>query len=253
MASNPRLDPRVSDAVQTAISRLMQTRSWGDSTFVTMPLFYPNGTPVTVKVEPAPTGFRVSDGGLTFREFEQVGAESYFGRNASNFAREIEGFVHNRSLCLDVEQGELTAAIADVADAVARMASKVMSKVMGRGGEAEIADHLYERLKVIFGDRVARDQTIQGPSTKAWDIDVIVDLDDRSAVFQAVSNHHASVYSTSAMFHDLALKDRPPITTAVVRDKASLGAWFNILAQAGNVIEEADADTVYKGATAWSA
>lgn len=138
--ANPsRLDFRVSDAVQAAISRLMQTRSWGDSTFVTMPLFYPNGTPVTVKVEPAPTGFRVSDGGLTFREFEQVGAESYYGRNASNFAREIEGFVHNRSLCLDVEQEELTAAIADVADAVARMANKVMSKVMGKGGEAEIA------------------------------------------------------------------------------------------------------------------
>jgi hypothetical protein len=230
----------------------MSARSWGDSTFVTMPLFYPNGTPVTVKVEPAKAGFRVSDGGLTYREFEQIGAEHYFGRNAGNFAKEIEGFVLNRSLCLDVEQEELTAAIADIADAVARMASKVMSKVIGKGGEAEIADHLYERLRVIFGERVERDQTIQGPSTKAWDIDVVVQLDDRAAVFQAVSNHHASVYSTSAMFHDLALKDRPPITTAVVRDKAALGPWFNILAQAGNVIEEADADAVYEGATTWA-
>ena len=248
MASNPLLDSRVSDAVQSAISRLMQARSWGDVTFVAMPLFYPNGTPVTVKIEPSRAGFRVSDGGLTYRELEQIGAERYFGRNASTYAKEIDGFVYNRAICLDVDGDELAAAMADVADAIARMSNKITTRIAGKGGEAEIADHLFERLRGIFGDRVDRDVTIAGPSTKQWDIDAVVHLDERDAVFQAVSNHHASVYSTSAMFHDLALKDRPPVTTAVVRDKAALGAWFNILAQAGNVIEEEQADSVYRSA-----
>jgi hypothetical protein len=251
MASNPRLDTRVSDAVETAIARLVHVCSWGDVSYVAMPLFYPNGTPVTIKVEPCIAGFRVSDGGMTYRELEQIGAEHYFGRNAGNYAKEIDGFVHGRSVCLDIEESELAAAMADVADTVARMASKIMARVAGKGGEAEIADHLFERLKVIFGDRVDRDAKIEGPSTKVWDIDTVVHLEERDAVFQAVSNHHASVYSTSAMFHDLALKHRPPIVTAVVRDKGALGSWFNILAQAGNVIEEGEADSVYRNATQW--
>jgi hypothetical protein len=251
MASNPSLDTRVSDAVGAAISQLMTTRSWGDSTFVTLPVFYPNGTPVTVKVEPSQVGFRVSDGGLTFRHLEQIGAEHYFARNAPSFANEIEGFVYNRSICLDVTVGELAAAIADIADTTARMASKIIGRV-GRKGEAQIADHLYDRLKAVFGaGRVERDVHLVGPSTKDWDVDSIVHLDGGDAIFQAVSNHHASVYSTSAMFHDLALKDRPPVTTAVVQSRQELGAWFNILAQAGNVIEQADPNLVYERATAW--
>lgn len=252
MASNPRLDPRSEDAVRAAVSQLMRTHSWGDATYVNMPLFYPNGTQVTVKVEPSKDRLRVSDGGLTYRELEQIGAEHYFARNAPTYAKEIEGFVFNRSICLDVERDELAAAMADIADAASRMAGKIISKVARKDAESEIADHLYTRLKAIFGDNVERDVAIEGPSTKSWDIDALVRVGDKTAVFQAVSNHHSSVYSTSAMFHDLALKDRPPVTTAVVRDKSALGPWFNILAQAGNVIEEGQADAVYRDATSWA-
>ena len=253
MASIPSLDPRVADAVQAAMTQLMSARSGGESTFIRMPLFYPNGTPVTVKVEPSKFGFRVSDGALTYRELEQIGAEHFFGRNAGTYAGEIDGFVYNRAICIDAEQGELAAAIADVADVVARMAAKIMARV-ARKGEAEIADHLFERLKIVFGEsRVERDAKIAGPSTKAWDVDAVVHLDGADAVFHAVSNHYNSVYSTSAMFHDLALKSRPPALTSVVHSRDDLGYYFNILAQAGNVIEEQQADAAYKGAASWSA
>ncbi len=252
MASNPVLDPRVSDAVQSAMAELISCQSWGDSTFVSMPLYYPNGTPVTVKVEPSLRGFRVSDGGMIFRELEQIGAERYFGRNASTFAKEIDGIVLNRSIGLEITLDELAAAIADVADVACRMVSKIMSKVVGLG-EAEIAEHLFERLKIVFGEgKVEKDFSIQAPSTKTWEVDAVVHLDGKDAIFHAVSNHHASVYSTSAMFHDIALKDRPPATTAVVRSKEELGPFYNILAQAGNVIEEADANNVYESAVKWS-
>lgn len=251
MAIIPRLDQRSFDAVHAAMGDLMSAQSWGDATFISMPLYYPNGTPITVKVEPSQTGFRVSDGGLTYRELEQIGAERFFARNGATIAKEIDGFIHNRALCIDVTSDELSAAIADIADTTARVAHKIYAKV-SHHDEAEIADHLYERLKVVFGvPSVERAQMIEGPSTKEWEVDAIVTTESTTAIFQAVSSHHSSVYSTSAMFHDLALLDRPPVTTAVVKSKALLGPWFNILAQAGNVIEEDQADAVYRSAVSW--
>lgn len=251
MASNPILDPRVADAVRAAMSQLVRTQSWVDSVYVSMPMFYPNGTQIAIKIEPSQNKFRVSDGGRTYRELEQIGAERFFPRRATIAAEEIEGFIHNRAICADVEENELASMIAEIADVVSLMSSKIMSRLAGKH-EEEIADHLYERLKIVFGEpRVERGAKIGGPSTKSWEVDAVVHLDERDAVFHAVSNHYASVYSTSAMFHDLALKDRPPALTSVVHNKDDLGFYHNILAQAGNVIEEEQADAVYKGAVQW--
>lgn len=233
------------------MAQLVRAQSWGDSVHVSMPMFYPNGTQIAVKVEPCKSGFRVSDGGRTYRELEQVGAERFFARRAASVAEQMDGFIYNRAICADVGEDELAATIAEIAEAISVVATKVMSRLVGKH-EAEIADHLFERLKIVFGDgRVERDVNIGGPSTKSWEVDAVVHLDDRDAVFHAVSNHYASVYSTSAMFHDLALKDRAPALTAVVHNKDELGFYYNILAQAGNVIEEEQADAVYKGAVQW--
>ena len=252
MASKPTLDPDVEAAVAKAMSELMSARSWGASTFVQMPLFYPNGTQIVVKVEPGPLGFRVSDGGLTYREFEQIGAQSLFKRNAEAFAEEIGASVAKRAISLDVGLDELSAAMADVAEATARMSHKVIEREVNRG-QAEIAEHLYERLDLIFGsDHVEHGAKLSAPSTREWDVDALVTFGGKAAVFHAVPKHHGSVYQTSAMFHDLALKSNPPVTTAVVHSKAEMGSFYNILAQAGNVIEQDDSSEVYKrSAVGW--
>lgn len=251
MASKPTLDPNIYEAVQRAISEMVGVRAWGPTAYVRMPLFYPNGTQISVKVEPGPLGFRVSDGGITYRELEQIGAETLFNRNAKTFAAEIDAVIFKRAIMLDVTEEELGSAIADIADATARIAHKVIANEQGRN-EAEIADHLYERLKLVFGTgQVEKDVSIPGPSTKVWDVDAVVQIEGNIALFQAVTKHYASVYSTSAMFHDLALKNHPPVSTSVVRNKPELGAWFNILAQAGNVIEESAANEVYESAIGW--
>lgn len=251
MATNATIDPDVERAAAQAVGQLVSVRAWGDAAFVSLPIFYPSGTAVTVKIEKARDGFRVSDSGLAYREIEQVGAERYFVSNAKVFAEEIDAEADKRSLVLMASPAELAGAMADIASASARMAHKIMAKV-GNRGEAEISDHLYERLKVVFGaPRVERAIKIVGPSTKEWEADAIVHLDGRQAVFQAVPNHHASIYSTSAMFHDLALKEHPPVTISVVRNKSELGAFLGILSQAGHVIEEGQADQTYERAAAW--
>ena len=140
--------------------------------------------------------------------------------------------------------------MADVAAISTRLTWKVLSKV-SRKGETEIADYLFVRLQDVFGSaRVEREAPIVGPSTRRWTVDALVHLDGRNAAFQAVSNNHMSVYPTVAMFHDLALSDNPPATVGVVKSKEAMGSYFNILAQAGNVIEEDQGDQVYERAAA---
>jgi hypothetical protein len=58
------------------------------------------------------------------------------------------------------------------------------------------------------------------------------------------------LFKTSAAFHDLGLPEKPPNLVSVVRSKLALGSKFNILAQAGKVIEKEQADEVYWQAAA---
>jgi hypothetical protein len=112
--------------------------------------------------------------------------------------------------------------------------------------ESEIQEYLKDRLSSIFGaEKVDLDQKLIGPSMSEWELSAVVKMPDHLAVFHAVSNHGNSVFRTSAAFHDLALLEKPPTLTSVVRSKPALGPKFGILAQAGNVIEEEQADSVY--------
>ena len=194
----------------------------------------------------------MSDGAFAYRESELIGAERQYAKAAANVAEEIGAMIEARSIVFLCDPEDLAGTIAEVATASAKLSHKISAKV-GAKGEAEIADHLYARLVAVFGSmRVEPQVTIVGPSTKEWHIDALVRLEDRKAVFQAVTSHHASVYSTSAMFHDLALGENAPIMVSVVKDRAELGAFLGILAQAGHVIEEGQSDMAYQTATNWS-
>ena len=84
----------------------------------------------------------------------------------------------------------------------------------------------------------------------AWDVSAMVDLDDRVAVFQAVSNHPDSIFRASTAFRDIAELDRPPRLVAVVRDKEALGPKLDLLSREGRVIEANQPDDAFIRAVA---
>ena len=252
MATRAFTESGLDAAVRRATDQLVCSRVWADAAFVDLPIFHPSGAAATVKVELTSHGFRVSDGGFAYREIELIGAERQFAKAAAAAAEEIGAEIVSRAIVLLSDPDSLPGVIAEVASASSKLSHKISAKV-GAKGEAEIADHLYERLVAVFGSmRVEPQVTMIGPSTKEWHLDALVRLEDRQAVFQAVTSHHASVYSTSAMFHDLALIERAPVMVSVVKDRAELGAFLGILAQAGHVIEESQPDMAYETATNWS-
>jgi len=215
-----------------------------------MPLIYPGGDYVTVKVALSVNGFRVSDFGLAYRELESLGAQKSFTRAAARVTEAADVWADRRVIYTILPAEHLSRAICDVAIASWQVVDRVVSR-MADEDAADIEEYLRARLTTVFGDRVRHEQnTVVGASTTEWEVSAVVQLPERLAVFHAVSNHSNSVFRTSTAFHDLRSLERPPSLVAVVREKAALGRKLVLLSQAGNVIETEQPDEVYVRAAA---
>lgn len=250
MASRPIPNRGMTAAVEAAIEDLLQVRRWGDKVFVNMPLIFPGGSLATVRVSPAPGGYRVDDGGFAFREIESIGAERSFRRTAAKIAERDDLGLNRRVIFANATDDELGRAICDVALASHAVAEQIYRKA-DEHEEGEIEDYLQERLVRIFGEgKVAEDRSIKGSSTSPWEVSAILHVNSHTTVFQAVGSHANSIYRASTAFHDLAELPTPPRLVAVVKDKAALGPRLNLLSQAGRVIQSDQPDDVYMRAAA---
>lgn len=226
-------------AVIEAAARSLVSVDHGDSVSrVSLPIFYPSGAAATVEIIHHSNRYHVTDFGLAYREAEMVGGELYFRRNAEAIAQQFAIDVGKRGFSTSASVDELAGAIADVGAASVQVAHRICERV-AQQSEAAIATQLYDRLVTVFGaQKVERDAEIVGASSHKWKLSAVVHVGGKDVAFETVSNHHASVYSSATMFHDLALLDRKPVPVAVVRNKQDFGAYLSILAQAANVVEE---------------
>lgn len=242
----------VSDVADAAARQLVSVRHCGSSTFINLPLIYPSGSFVTVKLDRVYAGFRVSDNGFAYRELESVGAQRSFPRVAASAAEAELLECNRRAIFVEVsDASQVVRAITDVAMASWQVADRVISRIADQE-EADIAEHLQERLSRIFGeDSVKPQHKLVGSSTTEWEISAVVQLPNKQVGFHAVSNHQNSVFRTSTAFRDLASLDRPPVLVAVVHSKSDLGPkLLGLLAQAGRVIEDEQPDKAYSRAAA---
>jgi len=234
--------------VEAAARSLVRISHDGNGhTQVTLPLFYPSGAVVAVEVIAGADGFLVTDAGLAFREAEMFGADHLFGRNATAIAESFGIEAGRKEFRAMAGLDQLAGTMADVGAASCQLAHRLYERVVQRT-EAEISGQLYDKLVHVFGSpRVVADATISGASSHKWRVSALVRLDGRDMAFEAVSNHHSSVYSSATMFHDIALLDRRPLAVAVVRNRSEMGEYIGILAQAANVIEaNAPEETIRK-------
>jgi len=239
----------LSAAVDAAVRDLVSARHWDEASLINLPLIFPSGSFVTVKLTPSAGGARVSDGGFAFREIESIGAQRSFPRIASDIATREGLLTNRREIYVEVPVDQIQRAICEVAVSSWQVADKIYSRAAD-AEEADIEEYLRDRLVAVFGQRMRPEPKMIGASTSEWEFSAVLDLDGRPAVFQAVANHPNAVFRTSTAFHDLAALDSAPACVSVVRSKAALGARFGILAQAGRVIEEGDPSDVFARAAA---
>ena len=223
-------------AIGAAIGELVTGSRLVNITFVNLPMIFPSGSAVTVKIEQVSAGYRVSDSGFAYRELKSIGAERWFGRVSSSIAEQEQIERNRRVIYVDVAAHDLARAICDVGTSSWQIVNKIFSD-LEEEEQSELATALADKLVFLFGDNnVHVAEKLRGSSSSEWDFSAVVHLDSKIAAFQAVSNHAGSIYRTNSAFHDLAAMPKPPTLVAVVRDKTALGARLSLLSQAGRVI-----------------
>ena len=237
--------------VDAALAQLVTFHSYGGAQFINLPLLYPDGSSVTLKVERVGEDLvLISDGGFAFREVEAVGAEASFASVASHVTQKRGVDANRRIVCRQVAVSHIHRAIADVAIASWEIVDRIYGRLEEKD-EVEFVQEVQSRLVTVFGrERTECGATLVGLSSSEWQISALVKTDHGPAVFQAVSPHPNSVYRTTTAFHDLSALETPPRLVAVVHDKQKLGPKIGLLSQAGRVIEDTDKDEVFIKAAA---
>jgi hypothetical protein len=235
--------------VLETVDDLVRARRVNGALFVNLPLLYPDGSFVTVKIDQMPAGFHVSDHGFAYREADDVGYSRSFKRTANKMAEGTAVNVGDRALFINSPPEQLHRSICEVAQVSRDVAEFICLRAFDEDEEV-LADELNERLVKVFGHKnVSGETQIIGASTTEWNVSSLVVAGDHKAVFQAVSPFANSIYKASTAFRDLAALDTPPRLVAVVRERKSLGNKLPLLAP-GRVIEQAQADDTFLRAAA---
>ncbi len=252
-SSNPSRE-RFAAVIETAARELVKIDHRPDGTFIAMPLIYPSGANVLVRVAEAGVDqYFVSDYGLGYSECDMMGATLLFKRHAPQIAANAGvGFDTQSFFVAKVARDQLVGASAAIAncslEAVSIAALKLSEKKF-----ADETEVLYRRLVSIFThDKVAKDVPFMGASQTPWHVANVVryaapgGADDHETIFEPVTNHHASIATAVTKFHDIARVDNPPRRVAVVRKKVEFGTYLSVLAQAADVVGRDVSDLTLK-------
>lgn len=235
-------------AVESAVRDLVRSSRINGIYYVNLPFLYPDGSFVTVRIDQAPGGIRVSDAGFAFREVDDLDAARSFSRTAKKIAEQTDVCVGDHIIYVEAPVKDAHRAIIDVATASWRVADQICRKIFEED-DGELSEDLSEKLIKLFGEpNVATDQPILGASNNEWEMSAVVSFKDHRTVFQAVTNAN-SVYRTSTAFRDLADLENPPKLVAVVRSMDELGTRKSLLAP-GRVIEADQSDDLFRKAAA---
>jgi hypothetical protein len=241
------------DALIESVARdLVSIQHVEQDAFIGLPLLYPSGSPVTIRiVRASDDNYQVSDNGFAYREIESVGAERSFPGTASQITDAYDLRRNSRAVFTYVGAGALLRAVCDVGASSWQIADRIYANI-SEDGEQDIEDYVRDRLTHIFGATHVESQSpkLVGASTSEWDVTAIVRREDRSIVFQAVAAHANSIYRTNSAFDDLAALERAPGLVAVVRNRAALGSRLSLLSRTGRIIEDQQPDDVYMRAAA---
>jgi hypothetical protein len=208
--------------------------------FVRVPLLYPGGTTVVVRIQEGTDSFFVTDAGLGYQEAELMGAGLLYARHARAIG-EAAGvrFDNQAFFVLEASKDQLPGAVTTVAncsqEAAIRSADALAEQTFEDGKV-----RLYERLVSVFTPRlVAKNVEVIGASNQKWRVTAIVTpKEGHQTVFEPVTKHSNSVASATMKFSDIALRENAPGRVAVVHNRAEFGPLLTVLSRSASVIED---------------
>lgn len=230
--------------VRKAVEGLVRASAWGSSYLITVPLVYPSGTAVGVKVSAHQGGYIVTDFGLGWREAEGYEAHRSFGAHAGRIKDQVGvEYTGEHEFRMFANARQLATAIRRVAYASHRSAVKAFHS-LPEACEQEIGAALFQRLRDTFGkDNVAGELKLAGASNIEWPFAAQVLQGKRRVVFDVVSPQWTSVVAAKSKFSDVRHLGPNTVPVAVVDSIDAMGKWLPLISQEAEVIEDdVDAD-----------
>lgn len=230
---------RIVDVVEQAMCEIVSAAHRVEGSYVRLPILFPSGSDVVIRVSGGPDRFFVTDFGLGYSEAELMGASSIYLRQAKQVSKNsgVE-FDQNAFFSLEVPRDRLPGAIVTVAnccsEAVSLTAFKSAERAVNVGSEL-----LVHKLTEAFGARyVHRQSKLLGASHHEWQFAALVDVEGKRNVFEFSTKHPNSIATVSMKMDDLARVSGSPGRFVMVHSKAELGTYLGVLAHSANVIQD---------------
>ncbi len=205
-------------------------RTLGRDVFIQTPISFPSGRSVGVKLLGGPDIYTITDGGLTMREAEFLGADDICRREARKVAKEFDLKFNDWELFEAEAPADRLVGLTTILANAASLAMLRTSDKFAERFDIRRREDLSVRLARVFGERnVAKDVEFSG-AAKSWGFDAKVALPSgRLGLFSVVTPAPISVAFAYSKFDDVSRIENPPFLGAVLEgsfdpaDKALLG------------------------------
>lgn len=232
-----------------AARALVQVRPGpGADARVMLPILYPSGSFVTLRIGGGPRDFVITDDGAAAREADMAGATEFFHRAARETAeRSGVRFDGNELFEIEAPADNLPGFMAIVADA-SRRAAQLVAERHAERLDRRLKVGLADRLKHVFGEKHvdARPQ-VSGASSHAWPFDAAARVDGRTILFAAVTPSAVSVSSAYLKLDDVRrLTDAPRTVAVLTRPAAFREDQRLILGRAARIVDASASDDTFR-------
>jgi hypothetical protein len=231
--------PSVVEAVNAAMRDLVSAAHRPEGSYVNLPISYPSGSEVVIRVSGGPERFFVTDFGMGFTEAELIGADKIYVRLAKQVGQAAGvGFDNHAFFSVEVDRDRLPGAMVTVANC----SSEAMTITALKSAEKAAVDHaefMIEKLERVFGaDKVNRNAKIVGSSNHEWEFSAYILNGRKKSLFEFATKHAQSVASVAMKMDDVSRLDGAPNRIVMVRNKVEMGTFLGVLAHSSNIVEE---------------
>lgn len=204
-------------ADEAARALIKVRRGPGMDARVTLPVLYPSGTCVGLRIGGGAKGFMVTDDGGACAEADMAGAGEFFHRAARETAERCGVRFDGHELFeIEAPADALPGFMAIVADA-SRRAAQLVAERHAERLDRRLRTNLTDRLVRLFGEeRVDIRPQVSGASTHAWPFDAAARLGRRTVLFATVTPSAVSVSSAYLKLDDVRRLPEAPGTVAVL-------------------------------------
>jgi hypothetical protein len=229
----------ISSVVEDEVRGLVSTAHRPEGSFVNLPILYPSGSGVVVRISGGPNTYFVTDFGLGYTEADFMGATRIYLRQARGVS-ESAGvrFDDHAFFAVEVPRDRIAGAIVTIAncssEAVALTAFKLAEKA-----KTDASDRLIERLESAFGrNEILHDKKVVGASNHEWEFTAAIQQDGHESLFEFATKHPNSIASVAMKMSDIAHLENAPRRIVMVHNKPELGTYLSVLNRSADVIDE---------------